>query len=54
MGGGDNALPGMLLGCGVPGVTIVNGLLFEVPPPQLTLALGVHSLAGNTGLEIVT
>jgi hypothetical protein len=44
----------MLLVCGDPGVKTVNGSLLEVPPPQLTVELGVHSLNGNAGVDTVT
>jgi len=52
--GNESGLLGMLLGGVVPGVNTANGSLLEVPPPQLTVALGVHSVAGSAGLDTVT
>lgn len=42
------------MAAGVPGVKTVNGALPDVPPPQLTVELGVHSLDGSVGVTTVT
>ena len=52
--GKDSAPPERLLAAGVPGVKTLNGALADVPPPQLTVALGVHSLDGRVGVTTVT
>lgn len=39
---------------GVPGVKTINPLLPDVPPPQLVVGLGVHSLDGSVGVTTVT
>lgn len=39
---------------GVPGAKTVNGAFPDVPPPQLTVELGVHSLEGSVGVTTVT